>query len=714
MGSTGTTGPTGPTGVDGTTGQTGPTGSTGTTGPTGPTGVSGIPLFTQGSIPFAAPSGVLTQDNANLFWDDTNKRFGIGNNAPTTPLDVTGTTRTTNAAITAMTSGSVLFAGVSGLVSQDNANLFWDNTNKRLGIGTAVPLYSLDVRNAGPSQIHIATGAVDSGGYLTSTVPSQLYLSGGAAFDGVNIVAKATAASVIEMNNGAISFQTASGILVGALNPLVERMLLHAAGGLEFVNSAAATVSLASRGKIRYNTTGQVFQTSLNTAAYFNVPQLEAALTTGSVVFANSSGRIGQNNAAFSWTDAAKILRITQSAADPGDGTGALTLRNTLATSLSQIVWQDHTGAFKAALGLSNAGGTGPNFWYFDNGGLGIRLSGGGGSSVQIYAGTVNQAGLQLWNGSALAVSAASTGRLRFNTTGNVFQTSLSAASYFNVPQLETALTTGSVVFASSSGRLAQDNANLFWDDTNNRLGIGTAAPGFKLTVFDSIPGSSTIELRSTAVDGYSSIYLSDNAGVQRALIGYGNASVGATWLRQKNFLFSATNADWVFSGSGAAACVIGVLANSVFSEMANGGSAAVSAASTGRLRFNTTGNVFQTSLNTAAYFNVPQLEAALTTGSVVFANSSGRLVQDNANLFWDDTNNRLGIDNAAPSEALDVTGSINMTVSLFRSGTKVVGAQGAAVVDAVGGATIDAEARTAINDLLARLRAATGHGLIA
>lgn len=43
--------------------------------------------------------------------------------------------------------------------------------------------------------------------------------------------------------------------------------------------------------------------------------------------------------------------------------------------------------------------------------------------------------------------------------------------------------------------------------------------------------------------------------------------------------------------------------------------------------------------------------------------------------------------------------------------GTKVVGAQGAAVADASGGVTIDAEARTAINDLLARLRA---HGLIA
>lgn len=38
-----------------------------------------------------------------------------------------------------MTAGSVLFAGTSGLLSQDNANFFYDSTNHRLGLGTIVP-----------------------------------------------------------------------------------------------------------------------------------------------------------------------------------------------------------------------------------------------------------------------------------------------------------------------------------------------------------------------------------------------------------------------------------------------------------------------------------------------------------------------------------------------------------------------------------------------
>jgi len=67
------------------------------------------------------------------------------------------------------------------------------------------------------------------------------------------------------------------------------------------------------------------------------------------------------------------------------------------------------------------------------------------------------------------------------------------------------------------------------------------------------------------------------------------------------------------------------------------------------------------------------------------------------------------------PSGSWSSTG-FNLAVSDVYSinSTQVVGARGAAVADAAGGATIDAEARTAINALLAELRAATGHGLIA
>ena len=46
-------------------------------------------------------------------------------------------------------------------------------------------------------------------------------------------------------------------------------------------------------------------------------------------------------------------------------------------------------------------------------------------------------------------------------------------------------LTQGAVIFAGTGGALSQDNANFFWDDANNRLGIGTASPTERLQVHD-------------------------------------------------------------------------------------------------------------------------------------------------------------------------------------------------------------------------------------
>lgn len=43
--------------------------------------------------------------------------------------------------------------------------------------------------------------------------------------------------------------------------------------------------------------------------------------------------------------------------------------------------------------------------------------------------------------------------------------------------------TPGSVIFADSSGLLSQDNTNFFWNDTTNRLGLGTNSPSATLDI---------------------------------------------------------------------------------------------------------------------------------------------------------------------------------------------------------------------------------------
>ena len=86
-------------------------------------------------------------------------------------------------------------------------------------------------------------------------------------------------------------------------------------------------------------------------------------------------------------------------------------------------------------------------------------------------------------------------GTLTLTTTGTSGAATL-IGNTLNIPQYTggggggmaiggsiTSATAGSVLFAGASGVLAQDNANFFFDDTNNRLGLGTITLGSTLQV---------------------------------------------------------------------------------------------------------------------------------------------------------------------------------------------------------------------------------------
>jgi hypothetical protein len=75
------------------------------------------------------------------------------------------------------------------------------------------------------------------------------------------------------------------------------------------------------------------------------------------------------------------------------------------------------------------------------------------------------------------------------------------------------------------------------------------------------------------------------------------------------------------------------------------------------------------TTFNNKGTFTLP----SLTSGSVLFSNGS-TIAQDNANFFWDDTNNRLGIGNATPSYPLDVTGIIKGSTSIYATNDLFIG----------------------------------------
>ena len=90
--------------------------------------------FTSGSIPFFSTGGSLSQNNANIYWDNINGRLGVGTSSPASRLDVYGV------------AGSSDIFSVS---SSTGSRLFTVNSSGNLGIGTTTPNMRLSLWGAG-------------------------------------------------------------------------------------------------------------------------------------------------------------------------------------------------------------------------------------------------------------------------------------------------------------------------------------------------------------------------------------------------------------------------------------------------------------------------------------------------------------------------------------------------------------------------------------
>ena len=106
--------------------------------------VEGDATFYGMVFPGQYPTASLPTASSNeggIAYDTTTNTFKYSNGTSwATPGSITiGDT------VASATAGSILFAGVAGVLAQDNAKLFWDNTNDFLGIGTAAPASPLDI-----------------------------------------------------------------------------------------------------------------------------------------------------------------------------------------------------------------------------------------------------------------------------------------------------------------------------------------------------------------------------------------------------------------------------------------------------------------------------------------------------------------------------------------------------------------------------------------
>jgi hypothetical protein len=120
-----------------------------------------------------------------------------------------------------------------------------------------------------------------------------------------------------------------------------------------------------------------------------------------------------------------------------------------------------------------------------------------------------------------------------FDGSGNLVANSISSTSL-----TATGLTPGSIVFAGVGGLLSQNNANFYWDNTNNRLGLGTSGTGMLATLdarstLGTLPTASISGATSQAelvVDqsGVGDLFTASKSGATKFVIANnGNVGIG-------------------------------------------------------------------------------------------------------------------------------------------------------------------------------------------
>jgi hypothetical protein len=223
-------------------------------------------------------------------------------------------------------------------------------------------------------------------------------------------------------------------------------------------------------------------------------------------------------------------------------------------------------------------------------------------------------------------------GNNRF-TVGRDPSSQLVTVDFASVP---TALTTpvGAIRTATDGVNLA--NVQTFLE--NGNIGLGTDTPGSKLDVHST--GAIVAQFNKT---------VSGNSYIQQLMAGTARWKQGFTTATGAYDIIDDVNALTRLS----------VLNTGQLKLNAYTSTSAFTGTTAGFLAFDASGNILSVTS--------PATSPAGTTGAVQF-NNAGAFGADSTNLFWDNTNKRLGIGTATPTGTLQVkgSGSTSATTSLL------------------------------------------------
>jgi hypothetical protein len=549
----------------------------------------------------------------DLVWNNTSTRLGVGKTNPTTTLDVDGIITGIGSGLTSLNASNInsgtLSVGYGGIGTTSlltssiligngtNAliqpsNLIWNNEYSYLGIGKTDPITTLDVNGTisgigsgltslNASNIDSGTLSVGYGGTGTTSLLTSSVLIG----NGTN--------ALIQPEN-LIWDNTNSFLGVGKTIPettLDVNGIIQSSGIL--CSNGALMIDINNNVNISY---GNIFVDAIN------------------------------NNIGIGTTEPSNKLHVLGDTRIQGNLTvnGTSTIVNTdISTSEQIIITNDGTGP---AL-IINQTGDEPIIEVQDDGETCFKIFDGGHIGIGTDTKNVN---VDISGNLQLSGIITGTGSEITSLNASKISTGTLPVSYGGTGA--TTLLTKSVLVGNGTGTLIQP-ANLVWDNTNTRLGVGKTNPNSTLDVNGIITGTGS-GLTSLNASNMSSGTLTVARGgigtttliTGRVLIGNGTGtliqSANLSWNSTSNTL-SSTN----FIGSGAGLTALNATnISSGTLTVARGGIGATT----------------------------------LSTGQLLIGNGTGTLIQS-ANLSWNNVSTRLGIGVTIPQRTAHILSSLRI-----------------------------------------------------
>jgi len=405
-----------------------------------------------------------------------------------------------------------------------SANLFWDNTNTRLGIGTSTPGVRLDVHGTG-NMLHLnATAATANTLMSFQRLGSNVWRLGDQYSGGFGYFEVHNGV----INNNAVEFQTSTNKATF--------------GAIETYSSGGATGSLFSYTLTvpnGTNFTGPNAIGSVNSALTLNLG--------GNTTVPNSTRQGLEGNSRINFTGPG-TLTVTQGSATirafsalssvysfagssagtithlaglrvcfPDNiGLGAISITNNYAILINDQTTGLGTVTYTNRWGIYQEGASDLNYF---NGNLLIKSTTNTGEALQVtgtakVTSTLTANSLVKSGGTASQILAADGSVITAGTNITIASGQISSTGGGGITGSGSA---GQVTFWTGASAVSGTN-NFFWDNANNRLGILTITPADRLDVNGNIrvSGGNFLNLYNATNDGFGSWYNSGGSGVNQ------------------------------------------------------------------------------------------------------------------------------------------------------------------------------------------------------